>query len=348
MSCSLNSSIEHIVLDSDYDHNGYINATFAVLFLLIGCPWNALVIGVIVKKRLYTCPTYMLLLNLAIANFLVCMIVLPLTIIFGVGGQQVFGPEPIQTDVCQLGVFTILLPLVSTHTVTLLSIDRLIFIKKPMDYQTLVTPSKTFVAIVAAWVICITLCIPLLIGHQVLIYAPEIHACSISFRPRALAYLITVLAEQAVVIAIQCILCFWILCIARKYMKNRFLQGVANCTTQSNKLQSEKSVEEIAREYNRGQVKLLKIFFAIFTASIVTIFMVFALAIALPICDLVPSLLYPPTYLLYLVRAVLHPVLEAFMTPEIRSVIVKCLPKKRPRCNPTHLSASQSSKETEV
>ena len=50
---------------------GPINAAFMLLFFLVGVPWNLLVIGVIVKKKLFTRPSVMLMLNLAIANLLV-------------------------------------------------------------------------------------------------------------------------------------------------------------------------------------------------------------------------------------------------------------------------------------
>ena len=59
-----------------------------LLFFLVGLPWNGLVIGIILKKKLFTRPTYMLMLNLAIANLLVCVLVLPLTVVTGFGRRN--------------------------------------------------------------------------------------------------------------------------------------------------------------------------------------------------------------------------------------------------------------------
>ena len=70
-----------------YVNNGNITAGFALLFFLVGLPWNALVIGIILKKKLFTHPTYMLMLNLTIANLLVCVLVLPLFIVTGFIGR---------------------------------------------------------------------------------------------------------------------------------------------------------------------------------------------------------------------------------------------------------------------
>ena len=63
---------------------GPINAAFMLLFFLVGVPWNLLVIGVIVKKKLFTRPSVMLMLNLAIVNLLVCLLVMPFTMFCGV------------------------------------------------------------------------------------------------------------------------------------------------------------------------------------------------------------------------------------------------------------------------
>ena len=75
-------------------------------------------------------------------------------------------------------------------------------------------------------------------------------------------------------------------------------------------------------------IHLVKVFVAIFTASTVTLFLVMALAIATPICGLLPPPLYPPAFLLYLSRAIIHPILEAVMTKEIHCVLQTCLPKR--------------------
>ena len=59
-----------------------------LLFVLIGLPWKAVVIGIILKKKIYSHPSVMLMLNLAITSLLLCV---PITIIFGFGGPYVFG-----------------------------------------------------------------------------------------------------------------------------------------------------------------------------------------------------------------------------------------------------------------
>ena len=70
--------MEDVLLNSDLDINatnqtepsfydivlgfyaiGHVNTTFSLLFLLIGVPWNILIIAIIVGKKLFTrCSTW--------------------------------------------------------------------------------------------------------------------------------------------------------------------------------------------------------------------------------------------------------------------------------------------------
>ena len=311
------------VLDSTYDKNGYAIGAFALLFFLAGLPWNGLVIGIILKNKLFTLPTYMLMLNLAIANLLVCVLVLPLTVFTGFGGEDLFGSCEVSDKVCKAGVFLILFPLVSTHTVALLAIDRLIYIKKPLTYQFIVTPIRMLAAIVVVWVLCIGLSIPALTGFM--LYVQEMHACGLGGSPE---YFIPLLVESALVILLQCVVCAWMLCIARNQLKEKLLKGLALSVGTHNTPQQREKYREVQRKYNKSQLHLVKVFIAIFTASTVTLLMAAVLAIAATVCGLLPPPLYPPGYLLYLSRAVIHPILEAVMTKETRSVLQNCLPKQ--------------------
>ena len=315
----------------NYDNNGYAIAAFALLFVLVGLPWNALVIGIIIKKKLFTRPTYMLLLNLAIANLLVCVLVLPLAVVTGFGGEML-GSRQVRNKVCQTAVFLILLPLVSTHTVTLLAIDRLIYIRKPLAYKFIVSPGKMLAAIVVVWILCIGLSLPPpLIGS--LFYGTEIRVCMVNFT--VFQYMIPMVVETSLVVFLQCLMCVWMICITRKYLKQQFLQGMADVAlfrsvfkeSRQDAPQNRRNSGEVQKEYNKSQLHLVKIFVAIFTASIVTFLMVLTLAIYQPICGRLPPPFYPVVYLLYLSRAIIHPIVEAVMTKEIRSSIVQnCLP----------------------
>lgn len=85
-----------------------------------------------------------------------------------------------------------------------------------------------------------------------------------------------------------------------------------------------------------SSILLNKIFVAIFMTSLLTLLIVIAHAISIPVCVLLPAPLYPLTYFSYLSRAVIHPILEAVMTREIRTVLLNCLPIKLLCCGKTN------------
>ena len=113
---------------------GHVNAAFLILFFIVGLPWNALVVGIILKKKLFIRPSLMLMLNLAVTNFLVCLLVMPFPILFGI----IANLREDADKMCQAGVLLVMLPSLSIHTVAIMSIDRFIYLKNPTTYKQIV------------------------------------------------------------------------------------------------------------------------------------------------------------------------------------------------------------------
>ena len=72
------------------------------------------------------------------------------------------------------------------------------------------------------------------------------------------------------------------------------------------------------KEHKKHQLHLVMVFSAIFAASLVIFLLAGILTLLGPLCG---QLLYPISYQLYLLRAIVHPILEAIMTKELRSVL---------------------------
>ena len=69
------------------------------MFVALGTPWNAVVLASIIKNRHFKDATYILLMNLVIADLLVCLLVLPFNIVSGIAqeftiGQSVLAVKP--------------------------------------------------------------------------------------------------------------------------------------------------------------------------------------------------------------------------------------------------------------
>ena len=162
---------------------------------------------------------------------------------------------------CLLGVFNIILPSVSTHTVALLAIDRLIYIKEPLAYQLIVTPKRMLAAIFVVWVICIALAVPSL-PLSAFIYPIEQDVCVIDFR--FIEYGIALVVENTLVILLQCVMCLWMLCIARKQLKKTFLRKLSQVArfkrvhATTDLPQNKRNSGDVQKEYHKRQLHLVK------------------------------------------------------------------------------------------
>lgn len=130
--------------------------------------------------------------------------------------------------------------------------------------------------------------------------------------------------------------CICIICIARKHLLRKLHRviGTRRARNQSDCQASSEyqstSQRDILRSYNKSQLQLVKVFGAIFTASLITVLPLVVLSITEPILgdnSIFPlQYLYPVAYISLMSKSVLHPMLEAYMTQETRAVVSRiCL-----------------------
>ena len=94
-----------------------------LLFVLIGLPANAVIIVSTLRKSRKDI-TRILLLNLAVSDFLVCLLVMPFTVVAGFAGGFIFGnSDYIRCQVCQTGVIFMILTILSVNILGLISVD---------------------------------------------------------------------------------------------------------------------------------------------------------------------------------------------------------------------------------
>lgn len=169
-------------VDFDTVSNGHAIAAILLLLFLTALPWNLFVICAIIKKRIYSQPFIMLMLNLAIVNFLLCVIKMPLGIISGITGEFIFGESDYaRCGVCKMsGISNLILYTVSILTLFLMSIDRFLYLKRPLKYGSIVTPRRMLATISAVWVLCIVVSLPPLAGFGDIKFSYSAVTCGIS------------------------------------------------------------------------------------------------------------------------------------------------------------------------
>ncbi len=209
-------------ISDPFKHSSIASAAFMVPFMLIGIPGNLVTIVSTLQRKLYKDTTRMLLLNLAISDLLVCLLVMPFTMVAGFAGGYVFGnSDHTRCQVCQTGVIFMILTVVSVNLLGLISVDRFIFIKFPLRYRKWVTFPRSLVIIALAWLFSILQGILPLFGFGEIKYAYAFAACVANLYGGSplipnIYYGVLLVALALVPITTIIVTNIWIACIARR------------------------------------------------------------------------------------------------------------------------------------
>ncbi len=296
---------------------GFATSVIVSLIFLTGVPWNFFVIFVIVKKKLYSNPTIMLLLNLTIANFLLGLIVMPFSIITGFSGEYLFGnSDAVRCHVCQSGLLLTLLSFVTLHTIALMSVDRFIYLKSPLTYNLWITPKRIFIAIITVWILCTVISLPPLLGFGEMKFSFTVATCTPYLVGRTHVapnyyYVISGMAEAFIPITFLIVMNTWILYITRKSILDRLNKS---------KTSEVQKKDNMANEKRNFQLRLVRVFAIIFLANLLTWLPVIALGLtgAIVGAGQIPIFMYSFAFISYLSETVIHPILEACFIREVR------------------------------
>ena len=313
---------------------GYFNAVFMLLFLLIGLPWNVMVIGIILKKKLYSQPSLMLMLNLAVANILGLLCNSPLIFLMTIG--NLYGDFDY---LCITINMFFILPLVSAHTIAMMSVDRVIYLKKPLTYHLIVTPWRMFAAVVTSWISSISLVLPLLCFPREIIFQRviSVDTCAKLFM-RELWFSKLQLAMTVVVTLVQFVGCGCIIWITRSHLRRKLRRALNGSITMKSGSQTpmnrtEKTKSAILKGHTKSQQSVVVVFGAIFIAGLLSLIpLVLLVAISAIFSYSPPSYLYVTAYIFYLARSACYPILEVTLTYEIRIALCKLCTTWKPSC----------------
>ena len=204
--------------------NGYWCATAALFILLCGMPLNVFVIGTILWKRLYKSASVIPMLNLAISNLLVCLLILPFVVVSGYSSEFVFGSSDyVRCIFCSIGSVNAILPIVSIYTLALMSVGRLVYLNKPLHYNSIITPARVLTYLAIVWAVSIVIALPPYFGFGSITFSYDISTCVPRIRGETylapnVYYLMLLVPIALVPMAVLFIMYTWIVCIACQYI----------------------------------------------------------------------------------------------------------------------------------
>ena len=292
-------------------------------------------------QKLYKESTHILLLNLAISDLLVCILVIPLTVVTGFAGEFIYGESDYaRCQMCQAtGPIYIVLTVFAVKVLGLLSIDRFIFIKFPLRYETVVTPLRTIAAVVVAWLISIIEAILPLFGFGEIKYGYTLATCTVYLAEDSIWYGMFLIAV-AFVSTIAIIVCnVWVLCIVRKQIRKVYRTRRSFGDKEELRRYNLGLRKEIRRTRNRKQRVLIRAFGAILIGNFISwtpTYVQIPLLLSVD-ANVVPIGYFSFVWLTFVMHSILHPLIEGCFIPEIQRTFVaafklllcKCLRKRR-------------------
>jgi hypothetical protein len=301
-------------LGTEYRINGIILAVTLTIFLIIGTSLNLTVIISIVRKKLHLQPTFLLLLSLSITDVLFCVTVMPFNVVTGFAGEFLFGSsDVVRCRVCKVGAMLSFLSLLSLHSVALIAVDRLLFIKRPLRYHKIVTVPRILSAMLVVWSVCILMSILPFLGIGEINYSHALFHCILDFTTLQLYVYILMAGETLVPLLTLMISLLWVACIAWRQLKHIYKTPI--CALQENATR-----QRMVKEKSRLQLHLVRVFGAIIVVNILTWVPTLFLGVVVTFVDKfdVPIWYKTFSYLCFLFQPVLHPVLETSLISEIR------------------------------
>ena len=327
--CITNEYWDQASINHDFKVASIVLATIVLIFLIIGLPSNVILIISIIKHL--KLPTYILLLNLAIADVLVCAMFMPFPIVSGYAGGFIFGnSDKVRCQVCQLGIVYTGLSIASLNLLALISLDRFLYIKFPLKYYSYVTPKRTLFSVIIAWLFSTVQAILPLIGFGEIRYTYSVCFCLVYFIDSThgtnnIYYILLLVILSLLPIIVIIVTNIWILIIVRQHLKK--LYKIRKSFGNKRELQNHRRTmkREIIKTKNKKQVALLRVFGTILSANVITWLPTVILAFATLIRDEWPLGIYIFVFLTFISNSIIHPIVEGYLIPELKTSFKKIL-----------------------
>ena len=292
------------------------------IFLVLGAPWNLFVIVGTLYKRLYKQPTHILLLSLAFSNLLLCLLVMPFGIVAGFAREFVFGnSDYIRCQFCLLsGVLRTFFVGFSFHILTLVSLDRFIYIKMAIKYYKIVTIKRVCVAIGSIWLLLLLLATPPLYQFGKIEY---VFSCSIVLHgetqlTKNINYGILLGVESILPVSLLLVTNVWVAVIAFKHLRKLKTVTVGKSHDPTSSLETNVPSKNITKK----QRKLVYLFGATLLAYFITyIPIIVILVLAIISGSTLHISAIAIMYLCLFLHPILHPIIETGLQRDLYTLL---------------------------
>ena len=309
------------------DHEGYAVglAVFLILCEIVGLPWNIAVVVSIIREKLYSQPTIILLLNVVLTDFILLLSAPPF-IIPGFTKEFIFGYSDSSrciscTLVNQLVLFIFYNSIVS---VALMSLDRFFYIYMPFRYDRTSTKYIALASVLASLLLGIVLALLYVVMHTSVYFNVRGFCATIhDDRSRWAAVLITATMTTVILFTVVINLSF-------SYIVLKTIRAVYSKHYTDNK---DKKTEHLRKRVKstrqKKQTRLCYMLISFLLASLISILptgVSFVHVLTNPTKPIAhPSIVLVLFTMIFYCQAIVHPVLETIFIVDIRRSMKKMI-----------------------
>lgn len=298
---------------------GRIEAGFLLFIIAIGLPWNILVVIAILRQKLYQQPSILLLLNLSIADILTLLFSYPIAAATAIASEffSLGTNDKIKCQFCYAEIVSLAQFFESFFLIGLMSIDRLVFIVKPLKYDQIVTSCRVFAAMTFTFFLSIAISVSTLGTPVARAFHGDILSCWIPFDQNNHPYFIAPIVLGLLNLSVIILCNVWVIVIVQKNIKviykSRKSDGSTEFIYDLNK--------KIESTRHRKQLHLFRVFGAILLANTlcwlpITIIVLILLLINEFNENLSVAAIFASICLVSIV--LIHPVLETLLLKDVR------------------------------
>ena len=309
---------EHWSLRESVIQGGPVIAFLESLIFCVALGWNLfIVITYILKyKKLLKEPANVFLFSLAITDILICLMVIPFTIVAAAAGEFLIGDNDFtRCKFCFVdGFFFIFLTSLSLYFLMMLSVDRCMHLVSPLNYKKYCRPWHAILAVIISSLMSFGISVPPAFGFGQWEFNRNFGLCLPRWLPqRNLYYTGMMVVNILILIIILSFTNVWTLKIVSMVLKSNFLRQRSFRATQEEKAKDDS-------KYHRQQRQLVKVFGALFLAYIVSWSPIVVMFIVVFITrgQNIPDWIFTVGWFCYLINPMVHPMLESFFVMKLR------------------------------
>ena len=293
-----------------------VAASFLLLILVVGLPWNLLMVGIILKKKLYTQPTIILLLNLVLTDIFMLVMTTPSQVWVGFNAEYNYGDtDSTRCQVCKAGVILTLLPLIAMYTISYMAFDRFLFIYKPLKYDRIITCFRTLLVLVLTWILTTLIAALPLFGFGDYVFNGHLLICFFD-SSRYNSYIPVILITTLIPVVPIVVCNIGLLCIVQKNIKT--IYSARRSTSATQKSDEDKLYGVIKKQRHQKQLHLVWVFGALMCCNLVSWLPIIIRVIFFTV-GVEPSVVFSSVAIvLFTSQALLHPTVETALIKEVR------------------------------